>query len=96
MFDDKIPECQFSLSSINHKLTSHAESLSQHSHLHHFNHDWYSMGILSNLYKRVPQFHKQNYYHTRPWNFVDDVDGLIDSAALAYQYGKNTTSQDDR
>ena len=54
------------------------------------------MGILSNLYKRVPQFHKQNYYHTRPWNFVDDVDDLIDSTAPAYQYWKNTTSQDDR
>ena len=73
-------------------ITSHAESLPQHCHLHHSNYDWSTMGILSNLYQRIPEFQKQNPYHPHPRNLFDDVDDLADSTAFAYQLRKSTTA----
>ena len=54
------------------------------------------MGILPDIYQRVPKFHKQNPYHPYSRDLFDDVDGIVDSTAIAYQYREGTTSQDNR
>ena len=78
------------------QIISHAESIPQHSHLHHSNYDWCPMGILSVLYERIPKFQKQNHYHSHPRSLVDGVVDLADSAALTYQDRKSPTSQNYR
>jgi len=73
-------------------ITSYAESLPQHRHLHHSDFDRSAMGILSDLHQSIPKFQKLHPYHSRSWHLFDDVDGFIDNTALAYQYRQDTTS----